>query len=52
MDAFFESARQNRVPPAMIEQMHAISIDLKTYDHAGALEKYNKLAAHSSVADV
>ena len=41
-----------KVAPAMVEQMHAISVDLQAGNHTHALEKYNKLASSSSVADV
>ena len=47
-----EAAQPLQVPPNMVEQMHAISVDLQKADTTRALEKYNKLVASSSVADV
>jgi hypothetical protein len=36
----------------MIDQMHAISVDLKKYDHVNALDKYNRLASSVGSAEV
>lgn len=51
IEAFFESARRHRVPVSMIDQMHAISVDLKKYDHVSALDKYNRLASSVGSAE-
>ena len=52
MEQMFQAAQQQRVSPAIIELMHAVSRDLLAGDHMQALNRYTQLVSTAGATDV